>query len=215
MNTLLKGRYGVETLRKEHPTIYNLGRNVLEWKKLLGWLISGRPDPPPPFVKQRIIKEYARKFGTEVMVETGTFFGDMVNATKHDFKEIFSIELDDMFFRRAKERFEPYGHIHILQGDSAEVLPKLLPTISKRALFWLDAHYSGGITAKADKETPIMQELGAIFAAKNQSPVILIDDTRCFGTGDYPSLEEVKDFVFKLRPGWHFTVKSDIIRIHE
>ena len=118
MNTLLKGRYGVETLRKEHPTIYNLGRNVLEWKKLLGWLISGRPDPPPPFVKQRIIKEYARKFGTEVMVETGTFFGDMVNATKHDFKEIFSIELDDMFFRRAKERFEPYS-VYIVRLEFA------------------------------------------------------------------------------------------------
>ena len=96
-----------------------------------------------------------------------------------------------------------------------KVLPSLLTLIREPCLFWLDAHYSEGITVKSDLNTPILEELKHIFAHTIRGHVILIDDARCFtGREDYPTGEELKLFVAKKRPGWIFEVKDDIIRIH-
>ncbi|MGD8787327.1 MAG: hypothetical protein PVJ60_07880, partial [Phycisphaerales bacterium] len=101
-------------------------------------------------------------------------------------------------------------------GQSGEILPQVMQKIDKPCLFWLDAHYSGGSTAKGDLETPIMQEIQCIFnhpcAAKH---ILLIDDACCFvGKNDYPTIEALKKFILKVCPGWVFRVKEDIIRVH-
>ena len=65
--------------------------------------------------------------------------------------------------RAPSERAVPGGpHVTIFQGDSATVLPKLLATIQEPCLFWLDGHYSGGITALGKSITPILDELQTI-----------------------------------------------------
>jgi hypothetical protein len=81
------------------------------------------------------------------------------------------------------------------------------------ALFWLDGHYSAGITARGSLETPVQRELEIILASANDH-VILVDDARCFGTGDFPTLDAVRALVAELRPGWTCVVNDDIIRIH-
>ena len=52
----------------------------------------------------------------------------------------------------------------------------------ERALFWLDAHYSGGDTAKGQSNTPVMSELEAILAYSRRNDIILVDDLRYFWT---------------------------------
>ena len=42
------------------------------------------------------------------------------------------------------------------------VLPKLLPNLSGDINFWLDGHYSSGLTFKGDQECPIKDELDQI-----------------------------------------------------
>jgi hypothetical protein len=67
--------------------------------------------------------------------------------------------------------------------------------IDQPALFYLDGHYSGGITARAAKDTPIYEELSHIFE-HDPRHVIVIDDARCFGRDpDYPSLHELREFI--------------------
>ena len=44
----------------------------------------------------------------------------------------------------------------ILQGDSTDVLPEVVEKMDEPTLFWLDGHYSGGITASGEQETPIV-----------------------------------------------------------
>jgi hypothetical protein len=41
-----------------------------------------------------------------------------------------------------------------------------------------------------------------------------VDDARCFGSGDYPTLDAVRSLVGRLRPDWTCVVEDDIIRIH-
>jgi hypothetical protein len=162
----------------------------------------------------RTIKEYAHKFSSEIFIETDTYLGDMVEAVRDTFRRIISIEIDPWLAERARKRFSRYPHISILQGDSGQLLPNLLTKVTEPCLFWLDAHYSGGITTKGDMETPIVQELQCILRHPAEH-VVLIDDARNFvGQNDYPTLEAVQSLVNEIRPGWTLEVKDDIIRIH-
>jgi hypothetical protein len=83
-------------------------------------------------------------------------------------------------------------------------------------LFWLDAHWSGGSTAKGTVDTPIVQELKCVVNhVKADKHIILIDDARCFtGKNDYPTLEFLKKYISGMFPDWIFEINDDIIRIY-
>jgi len=200
---------------KQAPPLYALFRWARTEKVLLGWALKGRPLPPPPEYKQRVVAEYARRFALRILIETGSYMGDMVEACRTKFDHIVSIELDPYLYEQAKARFAQFKHIQIYEGDSAQVLPLLLTNMVCPCLFWLDAHYSGGITASGMVETPIEQELRTIMAHPVLGHVILIDDAHCFtGIGGYPDYVALQGLVLHQRPDWMLEMKDDIIRIH-
>jgi hypothetical protein len=195
--------------------LYDRLRPLKQRIDLLVWYKRGRPTPPPSLIKQRTVMEYARRFSLETLVETGTYLGDMVYATRNSFTRIISIELDRKLYGRAKRRFSKFSHIVIEWGDSSTVLADLLGTINQPCLFWLDAHYSGGITTKGLLETPVVQELELILDHHVLGHVVLIDDARSFvGRNHYPTIRDLRGFVIGRRPDWIFEVKGDIIRVH-
>ena len=182
-------------------------------EQLAEWERNGRPIPPPHIVKQMAIEEYRKKFHTEILVETGTYMGDMVEAQRDQFKKIYSIELSEKLFNKAQKRFKDHLHIKIVQGDSGTVLNKLISEIGKPALFWLDGHYSGGITAKGEKECPVPEELKIILKSP-LSHIILIDDARLFnGTHDYPTIDQIEEIIKANNVQYLVETKDDIIRL--
>lgn len=185
-------------------------------KEYIEWVELGKPFPPPHLIKQMTVKEYAKKYRLNIFIETGTYLGDMVYAVRSVFGKIYSIELGEELYKRAKRRFSKYNHISILHGDSAEVLPEILDNIKEPCLFWLDGHYSAGITAKGELATPILQELDHILSHPVKDHVILIDDARDFiGKNDYPTIQELRTLVLSQKLGYGFEVRNDIIRIHK
>lgn len=181
---------------------------------LADWEASGRPVPPPGLRKQEIIRSYAKNAGIRVLVETGTYFGDTLFALRDDFERLVSIELDEALFHAALRRFRPYPNIQNIHGDSGERIPEVLAGLRERAVFWLDGHFSGGITATADEETPINRELDAILRHPIRDHIVLIDDARCFGRDpDYPTIEKLRAFLQRASPRSQMTIEDDIIRI--
>ncbi|QEC67298.1 hypothetical protein FRZ67_08320 [Panacibacter ginsenosidivorans] len=196
----------LNNIRKQ---IYN---NKLR-QELKTWKQNGRPAPPPHIIKQHTIAWYQKKCSNNILVETGTYKGDMVEAQKKLFKKIISIELSADLFEKAQRRFSNDKNITIVQGDSGQVLPSILKNINEPAIFWLDGHYSAGITAKGDKDCPIFEELDAIFSNKKFDHILLIDDARCFnGEGDYPTIQQLTDFIKQKDSRYNVEVKDDIIR---
>jgi hypothetical protein len=197
-------------------TLARFQRNRKLAKKFRQWEKDGAVPPMPHLGKQRVVLDYIRRYRMNLFVETGTYKGRMVYAVMPYVKEMYTIELDEAHFREAQKRFAGYPNIHILQGQSGHVLPDVLSGIQEPCLFWLDAHWSGGTTAKSELETPIMQELESIFGYKKaNNSVILIDDAHLFtGKNDYPSLETLKACVLGRYPDWCFEVYNGIIRIH-
>jgi hypothetical protein len=193
----------------------HVARRIQTWSAERAWRRAGRIPPPPPILKQDLVRRYGRQWKLERFVETGTYRGDMVAATRDQFTEVVSMEIDPVLHRFACRRHMDHQNVRLLMGDSAELLPTIVARLREPALFWLDAHYSGEDTGRSRVDTPIETELSTILAPGQHDHVILIDDAHEFdGTGDYPSLEEVKTVVAALRPGWICVVEANIIRIH-
>ena len=159
------------------------------------------------------IFEYKNRFNPKIFIETGTYHGNMVNAMKDRFEKIYSIELGDELYEAAKKRFANNKHIEIIHGDSGKELSRLLGRISEPALFWLDAHYSGGITARGSIDTPIERELQVIMQHPIKEHVILIDDARHFtGTNNYPTKTMIENIAQEHNRS--FEMKDDNFRIY-
>ena len=146
----------------------------MDKKELEQWRKNNCPVPPPHVVKQITIEEHQKKYGYNILVETGTFRGDMVEAQKKNFKKIISMEIGNDLFKKARKRFKGDENVFIVHGDSGKMLPEILNDINEPAIFWLDGHYSNGITAMGNTECPIFEELDAIFNTSriNQQDVI-------------------------------------------
>lgn len=173
---------------------------------------------PPHQYKEQVVKEYGRSHDLHILVETGTLRGKMVEAMTPYFHYIFSIELDPKLFTKAFEKFSSNPNIRICQGDSGSVLPTLSPFLEEPVLFWLDAHYSGGITAKGEKTTPIREELECILQRPYRD-VILIDDFHQFKSdSEFPSMNDLIELVettltVSNQPKRQLEVEQNIIRI--
>jgi len=183
-------------------------------KELLEWEQEGRPVPVPHIVKQRTLQEYSKKFGLKSLVETGTYRGDMLDAMKDSFDNLYSIELSKELYNLAKSRFKDAKHIQLIHGDSGTEIGNVIAKLEEPALFWLDGHYSGGVTARGRKETPILEEIDKILSAKESRHVLIVDDARCFGSDPaYPSIKELTDFIISKRPNVDILIEGDSIRV--
>jgi hypothetical protein len=207
------GSPSLKALLRRLP-IFRVYRAATQRRAYRTWLANGRPVPPPPILKQRVVREYAARYRVPIFIETGTFLGDMVAAVRGCFERVYSIELSSELWADASRRFRGATNVTIVQGDSGEVLAELLRGITQPCLFWLDGHYSAGETAKGTLETPIVKELAHI---RNHPlilrHVILIDDARCFtGVGDYPTLDSVRQVMHTAGLGC-FEVRDDIVRM--
>lgn len=195
-----------------------LARPIREWvvaRRDAKALRDHRRSPaasPPHAVKVDAVLACARRHGTRRLVETGTFEGEMARKVHGAFDSIVTIELSPALAREAQRKLHPYSGVTVLEGDSAVILPRVLLELRSPALFWLDGHYSGGMTARCERDTPLLEELRAIAAHGVRGHVVLIDDARLLGAGDYPSREQVEQILGAGMRGYRLTIQDDIAR---
>lgn len=209
----MNGKQSVKEHIRKSP-VYKFIKPVNWYWEVVRWLARGKTPPLPRLLKQRTVRRFAQDCGLRVFVETGTYEGDMVASQLRTFATIHTIELDPILCGQARRRFVQQQHVHVHCGDSGELLPKLVSELGEPALFWLDAHYSGGITTRGELDTPIIKELRALLECPVEH-VVLIDDAREFvGRGDYPPFEVVQSLVHELKPDYVCEIKNDIIKIY-
>jgi hypothetical protein len=160
-----------------------------------------------------VIGSYLKRFSIDNFIETGTYLGDTLNYIAKRGIQCISIELSQELYQEACKRFKPYKNVTLVQGDSGQRLPEWIKEINKPTLFWLDGHYSSGITASAETHTPISTELKAIFSHPIKEHVILIDDAHCLdGTNDYPHLDDLLRII-REEGNYRAEVSADIVRL--
>ena len=159
-----------------------------------------------------------RAEGIRCAVETGTYLGSSALMLSDVVDGVWSVELKPEILEQARERTAHRANIHLFEGYSPEVLPKMLEHVPGPALYWLDGH--GGTFGADDvpthiKECPVLDELAAIAQHPHaERSVILVDDARAFlgpllhHRPDWPTLVEVVDALGRDR---HVTILDDVI----
>jgi len=176
------------------------------------WILRGRPLRSPHLLKQKVVREYGERFGLRILVETGTYYGEMVAAMKNRFDHVYSIEFVPVLAERATRKFMRDEHVRIFCGDSRVLMPEVLALLTGPALFWLDAGYYGWVGMRTDDQR-LAAELEMILSHPYPH-LILLDDARGLtGRDGIPSVGDVKAYVESKFPQRSVAVEFDIMRI--
>jgi hypothetical protein len=137
-----------------------------------------------------------------IAVESGTCRGSGARALAKAFESVFTIELSPELAAQAKARSGEFPQIQFLQGNSAEVLRQILPSLpsDQPIFFFLDAHWSGDQTVlwreggwqgygldtahlgpravlpSGPQQCPLAEELRAIAELCRSPALVLVDD---------------------------------------
>ena len=164
--------------------------------RLSRWKRKGCSVPPPHVVKEECVLSHAKRYGLRILVETGTFHGEMIETALGHFDIIYSIELDDALYAAAVKKFAGRKEVRLLHGDSGQMIGKVLAELKAPALFWLDAHYMDG--------RPAFIELEHITGHAIKNHVIIVDDIPLyFGNGS-----ELKKVILGINPDYKFTFET-------
>lgn len=156
--------------------------------RLVGWVkITDMNELTPapkymPYLTARFWEETgldSRLYRT--FVETGSYRGFTIDFMKSRFESIHSIELTEKWYNYCKKRYIDDKNVNLHHGDSRQILQEILNNIENPAIIFLDAHYSGGSTGKADEfcDTPLLGELECI-KSRSENDIIIIDDISFF-----------------------------------
>lgn len=157
-------------------------------------------------------------FGIETFVETGTFRADTAVWASGLFAHVYTIERSPRLHADAEERFASHRNISFLLGDAREHLPTIRTIAERPALFWLDAHWSGGETAGECDECPLMEEIACINAS-GQEHFVFIDDARLFTApppkphrvDQWPSLQAIVAALTSAPASRYLLIRKDVI----
>ncbi len=181
-------------------------RAALAWKK------RGFANNAPQVIKQSVLERNGPDNAT--WIETGTFLGTTTAFLEQSAVRVYTIEPEPRLYEAARQRFQSSDRVTVLNGISEEILPDLLPTLTGNVSFWLDGHYSAGVTYKGPVDCPVDAELAAISAniERFDDVAVLIDDVRCFlpenEIASYPSIDKLVDWAREHSLYWH--IEHDI-----
>jgi len=136
-------------------------------------------------------------YGCRYLIETGTGIGRGVEeAAKHDFLQVYSIEIMHKLALDVALRFADNPKVTIIHGKSEKGLKEAMEEMEPGvpAIFWLDAHFPGADFRLAsydsernhDLRLPLERELRLLAESRDISrDVILIDDLRIYENAEY------------------------------
>jgi hypothetical protein len=130
-------------------------------------------------IDPKAVKAIKNRYGLMTFVEGGTFLGGTAKQMSTLFDSVITIEMTPEIHQKAKASLEPFANVNAILGDTRSVLHSIISS-NDNILFWLDSHWSGGITYGSDDECPLMDELRIIFSSSLRNYVIMIDDARLF-----------------------------------
>jgi hypothetical protein len=117
-------------------------------------------------------------------IETGTLMGETIFSVEPYFNKLYTIEFSEYYYNITKKHYNDNSNnnkINFILNDSSIEFKTLLPTITDKAIFFLDGHWCGSNTGKSSKDCPLEEEIRHINNLFRNEAIIIIDDYRLFG----------------------------------
>lgn len=169
----------------------------------------------PPY---DLTTKLALMHGVDCFVESGTYLGGTAKWASRNFLNVFTIERSVELFNKVEPTLGCLRNVIRLNGDSRECLPEVIKDIGDlRAIYWLDGHWSGGLTAGEGDECPLLEELSILLERAND--IILIDDARLFlkspplphNAEQWPSILDICDIISRSPSKRFVQIFDDVI----
>ena len=172
-----------------------------------------------PAIAPQILK-IAKDTQCNVFIESGTFLGQSFQKALKSgiFERCYSVELALGLYKDVAIKYPTRSNQQVFLGKSHEIFrSRIFPLCSSkdRIFFWLDGHFSGGITwigrtRGADSPCPLLAELETIHqCCPSSSLVIAIDDVDDFGMRNsiipghnWPTRTEVDAAAYRINPNF-------------
>ena len=151
-------------------------------------------------IYRHVPEQHALRLATlhelKVFVETGTLLGKSAAWASSHFQRVITIEGDEDYYNKAQAKNVGLP-IEFILGLSKDVLPDIVQSLGRPALFFLDAHWSRDLTyGKPEVVCPVLDEL-RIINKGGLDHVIIVDDARLFGGLGWPSMSSVVSLLRK------------------
>ena len=117
-------------------------------------------------IRRTIIKELLSNISFDKIIETGTFLGNTTEFFSKYGKEVYSVEISELYYIFSKTRFLNHNNINLVNSNSLEFLENLSPS-KESVFFYLDAH-------SVSRSLPLSKELE--ICSKFENSIILVDD---------------------------------------
>ena len=166
---------------------------------------------PHSWSKYRQLKAVGQRTGAKMLVETGTFLGNTSMRCSKVFDQVVTIELDPDLHKRAKQFLSSRENVECILGDATQKLPEVLSRDDcKKAVLFLDGHFSSGETAHGDVPEPACELLDSLAQFKEKIHGIVVDDFRLFGVeAGWPRKSELIRSAEEDFPGFRLVVHLD------
>lgn len=163
-------------------------QRLITVKSFQEWRRRGYAAPVPNVLKRSVFARHGRLDDT--WIETGTYLGTTTAHLARTASHVYTIEPDHKLAADATARFAETPNVTVVEGLSEEMLDSVLAAVDGSVSFWLDGHYSEGVTHKGPSITPIAAEFAVIeqHLERLDAVSILVDDFRCFDS-DLPEDE--------------------------
>lgn len=177
------------------------------------WPLLRYRQPPPHRAKRAVLTRYG--LHAQTWVETGTYFGHTTRWLATVAQKVVTIEPEGRLASRASRQMSHLKNVTVVRGFSESVLPQIMSSLSGSVSFWLDGHFSEGVTARGESVTPIVTELAQIeqHLFRLGAVTVFVDDFRLFESRktdkfSYPERTLLVNWASKNQLSW--TVEHDI-----
>lgn len=165
-----------------------------------------------------IFNFFKEKYAIKTFFETGTYMGSTSIRSASMFNKVITVELNNELFKKALEKFEnlQLKNIIIYNNNSENIIKDYCNNAKESTVFWLDAHYSAGVTSGKDVPSPLLTELKSIMNSELEH-FIIVDDVRfiCINMSDsihrYPSIIEITDAVKECGSKYEISIFNDCL----
>ena len=133
------------------------------------------------------------------------------------FSKVFTIELDEALYEKAKAYLSSRDNIVCVLGDATkEIMPILKREDCRDAVIFLDGHFSSGVTAHGDVPEPACELLESLATHKDKIRGIVVDDFRLFGVeANWPKKSDLLKSAEQAFDGYRLSVHLDQLLIEK
>jgi Ribosomal RNA adenine dimethylase len=197
-------------MNQQNKELQAIGGHLVDLYKIIAFNFQ----VPHSYTKFRAIKAAKTRVNATTFIETGTYLGVTTKRCAPHFEKVYTIELDTTLAEQATKFLCNNKNVKVFQGDVLTQLPEILSQDVDNVLVFLDAHFSGGVTACGNLPEPAIEELMILSKFRDKISGIIIDDFRLFGTEQgFPSKSSVFHAIEELFPGFSLKVALDQILI--